>query len=207
MSVSTKLFISILFCLILNAVIFAQNSESIGTDDKAEIVSRVASIMTDKYVDPDTGQEMASHILSRLEKGAYDELVSIKSFCAMLTSDLRAISNDRHLFVFHSPEEKREVAARLNLLPKEETEEIERHYYESDRRANFGFQKVEILDGNVGYLKLNYFASIEGVETVIAAMGFLSNADAIIIDLRENGGRRGPSRFSVPIFSLHKKSN
>ena len=200
MSSSINMLISFLFCLVFNPVVFAQNSMSIETDDKAEIVNGVASIMTDKYVDPDTGRQMANHILSQLDRGAYDEHTSVKSFCAVLTSDLRAISNDKHLFVFHSPEEKREVAARLNLLPKEETEEIERHYYESDRRANFGFQKAEILDGNVGYLKLNYFPGIDGVETVIATMGFLSNADAIIIDLRENGGGENPSVLSTYFF-------
>lgn len=146
-------------------------------------------MMTEKYVDPEMGRSMASHILSRHEKGAYDTHTDIESFCSALTADLRSVSHDRHLFVFHSPEEAREVAARMRLLPQDEIEEIEQHYYESRRRENFGFQKVEILDGNVGYLGLQDFSSIEnGAETAIAAMGFLSNADAIIIDLRENGG-------------------
>jgi hypothetical protein len=200
MSISKKIFTCILTFLVFNQVVFAQDSLAIGSDEITDIVNRVASIMTDKYVDPETGRKMANHIVSRHEKGAYGKHTDIESFCSALTSDLRSISDDKHLFVFHSPEEKREVAARLNLLPIDEVEEIERHYYESERRENFGFQKVEILDGNIGYLKLNYFSSIKGTETAISAMAFLSNADAIIIDLRENGGGEGISFLSTYFF-------
>jgi len=54
---------------------------------------------------------------------------------------------------------------------------------------NCGFDKVEILSGNIGYVKFNMFAdpSVCG-PTVVAAMNFLSHVDAIIFDLRENGG-------------------
>ena len=49
--------------------------------------------------------------------------------------------------------------------------------------------KLEILDGNIGYLDLRSFQSAHvGGETAAAAMAFLSNADAVIIDLRRNGG-------------------
>lgn len=38
---------------------------------------------------------------------------ALKSFCSALTADLRSISNDRHLFVFYSPNE-----ARQNYYPR-----------------------------------------------------------------------------------------
>ena len=54
---------------------------------------------------------------------------------------------------------------------------------------NYGFKEVKILDGNIGYLNLNQFADIKYAEqTVAATMNFLSNTNAIIIDLRANGG-------------------
>ena len=54
---------------------------------------------------------------------------------------------------------------------------------------NFGFEKVERLNGNVGFIELNGFINPElGAETAIAAMNFLANTDALIIDLRYNGG-------------------
>lgn len=54
---------------------------------------------------------------------------------------------------------------------------------------NFGFQKVERLDGNIGYLDLRFFSSPEiAGETAITAMAFLAHTNALIIDLRHNDG-------------------
>lgn len=49
--------------------------------------------------------------------------------------------------------------------------------------------KVEILDGNIGYMKLNFWYFLVWVEFMIdVIMGFLINIDVLIIDLRENQG-------------------
>jgi CubicO group peptidase (beta-lactamase class C family) len=54
---------------------------------------------------------------------------------------------------------------------------------------NFGFEKIERLGGNVGYLDLRAFESPDSAaETAAAAMAFLANTDALIFDLRQNGG-------------------
>ena len=55
--------------------------------------------------------------------------------------------------------------------------------------TNFGFEKVERLAGNVGYLDLRGFLPPQVMgDTAAAAMNFLANVDAVIIDLRQNGG-------------------
>jgi C-terminal processing protease CtpA/Prc len=56
-------------------------------------------------------------------------------------------------------------------------------------RNNCAFDKAERLPANIGYLKFNAFfsPSICGV-TAAAAMNFLGNVDAVIFDLRDNGG-------------------
>lgn len=63
---------------------------------------------------------------------------------------------------------------------------------------NAGFEAVERLPGNVGYLRLAGFAPLEGPmfgpnpsasrRAAEAAMAFLGNTDAVIVDLRMNGG-------------------
>ena len=56
-------------------------------------------------------------------------------------------------------------------------------------RENCGFEKVERLDNNIGYVKFNYFGPPEVCGTTAsAAMNFLGNVDAVIFDLRSNGG-------------------
>jgi C-terminal processing protease CtpA/Prc len=63
--------------------------------------------------------------------------------------------------------------------------------------------KVEVLNGNVGYLKLDAFASEKDAGSAgAAAMNFLVHTDALIIDLRENGGG-GISMFQLLMSYLH----
>src|SRR5262249_15935132 len=57
------------------------------------------------------------------------------------------------------------------------------------QRGNCAFEKVEWLPSNIGYLKFNGFADPEICgPTVTPAMSFLAHVDALIIDLRNNGG-------------------
>jgi C-terminal processing protease CtpA/Prc len=57
------------------------------------------------------------------------------------------------------------------------------------RRSNAGVRRVEILRGNVGYLDLsNFFRPEEARDTIATAMRLLGKADALIIDMRRNGG-------------------
>ena len=56
-------------------------------------------------------------------------------------------------------------------------------------QMNFGFEKVERLAGNIGYLDLRGLMppQIMG-DTAAAAMAFVANAEALIVDLCQNGG-------------------
>jgi len=56
-------------------------------------------------------------------------------------------------------------------------------------QENCGWEKMEILPGNIGYVKFNIFAPPDLCgPTVVAAMNFLAHVDAVIFDLRDNGG-------------------
>lgn len=52
-----------------------------------------------------------------------------------------------------------------------------------------GVRRVEVLDGNVGYLRIDSFFEIEAArEHYAAAFAMLADTDALILDLRSNGG-------------------
>jgi C-terminal processing protease CtpA/Prc len=55
---------------------------------------------------------------------------------------------------------------------------------------NFGLERVERLMGNVGYLEIRtfYFGGGQVDSALAAAMNFLANTNALIIDVRRNGG-------------------
>jgi retinol-binding protein 3 len=58
-----------------------------------------------------------------------------------------------------------------------------------DPDDNFGFHRVERLPGNIGYIDLVTFNNPGTAgPTAAAAMGLVANCDALIIDLRHNGG-------------------
>jgi len=68
------------------------------------------------------------------------------------------------------------------------------------RESNFGLTKLEILPGNVGYLEISGFLGVEGSdEAVAAAMRLLERTDAVILDVRRNGG--GSGLMSHLVFS------
>ena len=57
------------------------------------------------------------------------------------------------------------------------------------KRNNFGFREVKVLEGNIGYIDLRSFSNPEHAgDVAVAAMNFIANTDAVIIDLRNNGG-------------------
>jgi len=112
-----------------------------------------------------------------------------------ITADLQALCEDRHVVVAYTPERiLRQKSTDPRVLAEEELE--------SSRSDNFGFKELRIMSGNVGYLKISSFAgSPEALAVAAAAMRFLSNCDAIIMDLRFNpGGDSAMVQFLASYF-------
>jgi len=73
-------------------------------------------------------------------------------------------------------------------------------FVRDSREKNFGLTKMEILPGNIGYLEVSGFMGTDGYESVIGdAMRYLARTDAVIIDVRRNGG--GSGEMSHLLFS------
>jgi hypothetical protein len=158
-----------------------QQSSPIGGAQRAAIIDSISAALIETYIFLDVAEEMVGHMRARLREGAYDNLNTAAGFARLITSDLQSISHDLHLRVNAAPP----PSGRSD----QPDPEARQRQMEQLRRQNYRFQKVEILPGNIGYLKFNNFidASIAG-STAVAAMNFLANVDALIIDLRENGG-------------------
>src|ERR1700746_2624781 len=146
------------------------------------------------YVFPETAKKMEDAVRARQKKGEYDSITDGDDFAKALTQNFQEVSHDKHLRVNFS-------AAKLPEMPSgPPPADAVAQYQKQMERANCGFNKVEILSGNVGYLKFNMFADPELCgPTAVAAMNFLANVDAIIFDLRENGG--GDPKMIAFIFT------
>jgi C-terminal processing protease CtpA/Prc len=161
-----------------------QPDQTIDAAMRAEVIDGVLKKLNDAYVFPEVAKKMEQAVRDRAQKKEYDATTSASQFAQMLTMHLQEVSRDKHLRVNYSHDPIPPETARREPSP----EERER-FLSFMRGVNFGFEKVERLSGNVGYLDLRGFMDAEqGGETVVAAMNFLANTDALIIDLRQNGG-------------------
>jgi hypothetical protein len=136
------------------------------------------------YVAPAVAKKMDEALRAHEKHGDYDTVTDGSRFADVLTANLQDVSHDRHLRVGFSP---------VPLPPPPDTThgrpDIPPDFRRMLEQSNCEFDKVEVLPGNIGYLKLDAFGPPEiCAPTATAAMNFLANTDAIIFDLRENHG-------------------
>jgi formylglycine-generating enzyme required for sulfatase activity len=166
--------------------VFAQEGENSTLDHqtKGKIIDWVCNKLNENYVFPEVAKKMENHVRKQFKKGQYQQENSIREFTRALTRDLVSICKDEHLRV------------RINSNPpppdsasEEVKEKALKERIESDRQENYHFKKIEHLPGNVGYLRFDKFDDPRYAgSTAVAAMNFLANCYALIIDLRYNGG-------------------
>jgi len=155
---------------------------------RSEVIEGVLKRLNEEYVFPEVAKKMETAIHDRMKKQEYDTLSEGQAFAEKLTQDLQAVSHDKHLRVRYSarptPEENPQAT------PTEAEKQKQREdYLHQGKLMNWGFEKVERLPGNIGYLDFRFFQDPEQAgETLAGAMNFLANTDALIIDMRRNGG-------------------
>lgn len=178
-----------LITALLSFQLTAQNTmntpASLSGPERKEAVDSFCRLLKDNYIFPDVAAKMNELITSKLVKGDYNSFTDPVKFAQQLTADLQSVSKDKHLRAGFNPQLVKELRARSNAGD----DDLPASFLEQMKMGNFGFNEVKILDGNIGYLDLRGFNDTKyGGETAIAAMNFLSNANAIIFDLRQNGG-------------------
>ena len=150
--------------------------------ERARVIDGAIAKLDEAYVFPDVAKKMADALRTRQNRGDYDAVTNGPAFAMLLTEHLQEVSHDKHLRVNFSP-------ASMPDGPREPTPEMIARQRRQMEQMNCGFVKVEQLRGNVGYVKFNMFADTAACgATASAAMNFVANADALIVDLRDNGG-------------------
>ncbi len=179
---------ALLSALCLAPLALAQPSEPAPTVDdafRAATIDHLAEALDQHYVSRDTAAHVINELRAKNESGAYDDCASPMALAEALSRDLMELANDRHLRMRYAPGPAPSEVTNEGPTP----EQIER-FTTQMRRNNYAFERVEILEGNVGYLKFDAFMDLndEAYHAASSAMGFLANADAVIFDLRQNGG-------------------
>lgn len=186
--VARVLVIAIVALFILRFVATAQQPPqpdlTIDAATRSAVVDFLLKELNETYVFPETAKKMESDIRGRLAGKEYDSITSGQAFAKKLTEDLQSVSHDKHLRVRFSANP---LPARTERREPTAAEIDQNRWF--NRRINYGFEKVERLNGNIGYIDLRGFNDEQaGAETVAAAMSFLQNTEALIFDLRQNGG-------------------
>ncbi|MEL6822094.1 MAG: hypothetical protein AAFP70_10055, partial [Calditrichota bacterium] len=181
---TTRIKIIVLLSLaLLSTTVFAQEKPSeLDSKVKKEVVERIAEMVQKYYVFPEVAGKNAKYLKSRLNENAYAKIDDWEGFAEMLTNDLRHVNKDKHMRV------KVRKAERVRM-EKDDPVLAQLKQMERLRADNFGFKKVEMLENNVGYVDFRYFnGTAEARDVATSALRFLQNADAIMIDMRKNGG-------------------
>jgi retinol-binding protein 3 len=157
---------------------------TITAAERKQVLDNSVAKLNQYYVFPETAKKMGEALRARIAKGEYDQLTSAKALADKLTADLREVSRDKHLFVRYSNAPVPDRA--FNAPPAGPALQQQAAFA---AKVNYGFEKVERMQGNIGYVDIRGFVPPEvGGETASAAMNFIANTDALIVDLRFNGG-------------------
>ena len=146
--------------------------------------------MRDQYVIPDTIETIISALESHLKNGEYDDIRESEKFAVRLTEDLHASGHDKHM-----------RALFVEPPPGEPPKPVPGKLLENLRRINFGFRSVSLdhttIPGRIiATLHIDNFVpapvSSPDYQEILAAIGKIlssvSDADALLVDLRLNGG-------------------
>ena len=167
----------------------AQQSTNPRIDDaeRAAVIDHLGEKLTAGYVLPDAMPKIVQALRTAQQNGQFGDAPTAQEFLDAVNRTLFAASHDKHLKLYYDPV-RTTVPAGSGAEPRD--------------RFNYGFTKIERLRGNVGYLEILNFLPLpdRAAETVRDCMGALAGFDAIILDLRKNGGGNTPMMALVASY-------
>lgn len=170
-------------------------AQSIHKSDKEAILKQTKALLVQQYHFKQKVKPMTDYLDRQWKEGRYDSFTRVATFTEAVSKDLKRAANDQHLNFFYTPAHLAKASAQGPNMPWGLLE---------PKFLNNGLNALEILPGDIGYMRLQAFGAIE--DLLPAAFTFLGNTGALIIDLRGNGGGM-PSNFVssylLPEDSIH----
>jgi hypothetical protein len=152
--------------------------------DGPAAVAEVRRIIAERYVLPERRPALDAILAQGLASGRYGGADPVQ-IAERINADLDTAGHDRHLNFRYDPQGAAGLAARTA-----QGEPDESAYERQARAANHGVSELRLLPGNVRYMAYDGFMWIgpESAAALETAMRFLAGGDAVIIDIRRNGG-------------------
>jgi hypothetical protein len=176
----------LLFAPLLLGFLACNASAEVDEATRKAVIAELGAKVSDIYVFPDKAKQIVERLNAREQSGAYRAAPDLTAFAAMLTEDLRQPTGDKHLGVrYHA----RPLPPDTGAGKRGPTPEQERQFGAFLKSRNYDIRKVETLPGNIGYIDLRSFPQASSAKPALGAlMNLVADTDALIVDLRHNGG-------------------
>lgn len=158
------------------------NSSTLDSGKRHQVVISVAQYLKEHYSDPNTGQRAADALVAHEKNGDDDGAKATADLAKVLTAQIREATDDHDVELLYR---ERPIPER----PPGPPPAIPAAMREQMLKANCGFDKVNLLPHNIGYIKLSAFPPTSVcADTAMTALARVNDADAVIFDLRDNRG-------------------
>ncbi|XP_042364223.1 retinol-binding protein 3-like [Plectropomus leopardus] len=146
------------------------------------LIEETGELVEKHYAIHEVALKVSKVLSSKRAEGLYWPVVDFESLASQLSADLQESSGDHRLHVFHCDVEPES----LHDVPKIPTAEEVGYIVDA-------LFKIELLSGNIGYLRFDMMADIEvvkaiGPQLIKLVWSKIINTDALIIDMRYNTG-------------------
>lgn len=189
----------IILILLWTSLVHSQTNKHISRNEAVTLIEQLSAQIAELYVLQNKTEKIDTQLNNYLQNIDNSAPLEIEKFIESVNQVLYHSSNDHHLKLIYNPD-KYEAYQKGG---EQATDSLNR---EISRKVNFGVQKVEILTNNIGLLRFNKFQNRDHVESVIqGAMLMLANSDAVIIDLRYNGGGDGRTKELLETYFMSKE--
>ena len=158
---------------------------AVAPADGRSVATALRKVLAENYVLPDVRQKLDSALARGLAAGRYD-VSDPKVLVERINADMAAVTPDKHLGMSHDPQQAAQIAG----APQQDDGPPSAEQLRVARLRNHGIVELKWLPGNVRYMELRGFmwTGPESARAYDDAMRFLGGGDAVIIDLRRNGG-------------------
>ena len=163
--------------LLLVLVSGTLSAQKISEKEKEAIVTNAKEVFAKHYHFKNHIKPTTDYIDKQWKSGKYKNLATIHSFTDSLAKDFRHLTKDGHLNFFY---DNAELVNDNRSRPEIPWGLV------NEKFLNNGLNKIEILPGDIGYMRVQAFGSIE--DMLPGAFTFLQNTQSLIIDVRGNGG-------------------
>jgi hypothetical protein len=162
---------------------------TLSAADRDAALAAITAAIRESYVLPEKVPAIAERLEQSRKAGRYS-VDDAALLAERITLDLKAASGDGHLYIHYNPTEYAAELRQLAHAPPSEGADSDALFRQEALRDHHGLAELKLLPGNLRYLRITGFEWVRDETGAVydEALRFLRDGDAVVIDLRGNGG-------------------